>query len=55
MEKRKGLTLMELIVTIIVGLLIIAIILPPQGKVKKISHRVVCATNLKGLGTAMVV
>jgi hypothetical protein len=33
MEKRKGLTLMELIVTIIVGLLIIAIILPPQGKV----------------------
>ena len=55
MEEQRGITITELIVTIIVGLLIIAIILPPLGKVRKLPQRVICATNLKGLGTAITV
>jgi len=55
MKKQKGLTLVELIVTIIVTLFIIAVFLPFQEGGTKISNRVLCGTNLKGLGTAMVI
>ena len=55
MEKQKGFTLIELIVTIAVILLILAIFIPPIGVNLGVARRVVCGTNLKGLGTAMVV
>ena len=58
MENQRGLTLVELIVVflIIFNLLFLAGIINPQlGKVGPIAHRVVCGTNLKGLGTAIVV
>ena len=49
--KKKGFTLIELLVVIA----IIAMLLPALNKVKKIAQRVVCGTNLKGLGTAQMV
>lgn len=55
MKKQKGLTLVGVIVTIIVILFIIAIILPTIPNCRKISKRVLCAINLKGLGVAMAV
>jgi len=55
MEKKKVITRIEITVIIIVILFIIAILLPAQGRVKKIAMRVVCGTNLKGLGAAMAV
>jgi len=55
MEEQKGLSLIGLIVTIFIILFIIAVIMPLLHPGKKIAQRVVCGTNLKGLGTAMVV
>ncbi|MHC4773459.1 MAG: hypothetical protein ACYS8S_07820, partial [Planctomycetota bacterium] len=55
MEEQRGLSLVGVIVTIIVIVFLLAIIMPTLGNVKCRAQRVVCATNLKGLGTAMVV
>ncbi len=55
MQNRKGLTLLEVVVTIVIIMVLLAILMPMQGRVKKIAPRVVCGTNLKGLGTAQVV
>ncbi len=56
MENRKGLTLVEVIVVFFIILFILFLTAMPQlGKVKPIAQRVVCGTNLKGLGTAIVV
>jgi prepilin-type processing-associated H-X9-DG protein len=54
-EKRKGLTLLEVIVIFVIILVLMAILMPHLGKVKKSAMRLVCSTNLKGLGNAMVV
>lgn len=53
--KRKGFTLIELLVVIAIIAMLLAILMPALSKVKKIAQRVVCATNLKGLGTAQTV
>ncbi len=50
-----GFTLWELVCVIFVIALLFALLMPSLNKVKMISTRVVCGTNLKGLGTAMVV
>jgi prepilin-type processing-associated H-X9-DG protein len=50
-----GFTLWELVCVIFVIALLFALLMPSLSKVKRISTRVVCGTNLKGLGTAMVV
>lgn len=58
MGERNGLTLVEVIVVFFIILFILfltAVIMPQLGKVKPIAQRVVCGTNLKGLGTAIVV
>ena len=55
MKKQKGLTLVGVIVIIIVILFVIAIILPSRPHCRKIANRVICGTNLKGLGTATMV
>jgi len=55
MRNRKGISLIELLVIFAVIALLLAIFMPSLGKVKKIASRVVCGTNLKGLGTAMTV
>ncbi len=53
--KKKGFTLIELLVVIAIIAMLLAILMPALNKVKKIAQRVVCGTNLKGLGTAQVV
>jgi prepilin-type N-terminal cleavage/methylation domain-containing protein/prepilin-type processing-associated H-X9-DG protein len=51
----KGFTLIELLVVIAIIAMLLAILMPALSKVKKIAQRVVCGTNLKGLGTAQTV
>jgi prepilin-type N-terminal cleavage/methylation domain-containing protein/prepilin-type processing-associated H-X9-DG protein len=53
--KKKGFTLIELLVVIAIIAMLLAILMPALNKVKKIAQRVVCATNLKGMGTAHTV
>jgi prepilin-type N-terminal cleavage/methylation domain-containing protein len=53
--KKKGFTLIELLVVIAIIAMLLAILMPALNKVKKIAQRVVCGTNLKGLGTAQAV
>ncbi|NLW85134.1 MAG: prepilin-type N-terminal cleavage/methylation domain-containing protein [Phycisphaerae bacterium] len=53
--KKKGFTLIELLVVIAIIAMLLAILMPALTKVKKIAQRVVCGTNLKGLGTAQTV
>ncbi len=55
MENRKGLTLVEVIVVILVLLALGAAFVLPRRNVRHIAQRVVCGANLKGLGTAMTV
>ena len=53
MRKKKGFTLIELLVVIAIIAMLLAILMPALGKVKKLAMRLVCGTNCKGLGTAM--
>jgi prepilin-type N-terminal cleavage/methylation domain-containing protein len=53
--RKKGFTLIELLVVVSIIAMLLAILMPALNKVKKIAMRVVCATNLKGLGTAETV
>jgi prepilin-type N-terminal cleavage/methylation domain-containing protein len=53
--RKKGFTLIELLVVIAIIAMLLAILMPALNKVKKIAQRVVCGTNLKGLGTAQSV
>ncbi len=55
MQNEKALTLLESIVIILIVLMLLAIFMPAQGRVNKIAQRVICGTNLKGLGAAQVV
>ncbi len=54
MKKKKGFTLIELLVVIAIIAMLLAILMPALGKVKKLAMRLVCGTNLKGMGTAMM-
>lgn len=53
--RKKGFTLIELLVVIAIIAMLLAILMPALNKVKKIAQRVVCGTNLKGMGTAQTV
>jgi prepilin-type N-terminal cleavage/methylation domain-containing protein len=53
--KKKGFTLIELLVVIAIIAMLLAILMPALNKVKKIAMRVICGTNLKGMGTAQTV
>ncbi|MBE0534609.1 MAG: hypothetical protein IH624_02990 [Phycisphaerae bacterium] len=55
MENQKGLTLIEVIVICCMVLFLAAILIPAFDNGSRIAPRVVCGTNLKGLGTAIMV
>ncbi len=54
-KANRGFTIWELLCIILIVFFLAAIMMPSLNKVKKISTRVVCGTNLKGLGTAVSV
>ena len=53
--KKKGFTLIELLVVIAIIAMLLAILMPALSKVKKMAQRLICGTNLKGMGTALYV
>ena len=52
--KKKGFTLVELLVVIAIIALLMGILMPALSKVRQIAFRMVCGTNLSGIGKAMV-
>ncbi len=52
--KKKGFTLVELLVVIAIIAMLLAILMPALGKVKQLAQRVICSTNIGGIGKAML-
>ena len=53
--KRKGFTLIELLVVIAIIALLMGILMPALVKVRQLAQRVMCGTQVKGIGTSMMV
>ena len=53
--KRKGFTLIELLVVIAIIALLISILMPALARVRQIAYRMVCGTNLSGIGKSMMI
>jgi len=51
--KRKGFTLVELLVVISIIAMLMSILMPALARVKIITHRLLCGVNLRGIGAAM--
>lgn len=52
--KRKGFTLVELLVVITIIALLMSILMPALGKIKQLAYRVMCGTNLSAIGKQIV-
>ena len=55
MEKKKGFTLVELLVVIAIIALLMGILMPALSRVRQIAFRMVCGSNLSGIGKAMLI
>ena len=53
--ERKGFTLVELLVVIAIIALLMGILMPALTRVRQIAFRLICGTNLSGIGKAMMV
>jgi len=53
--KRKGFTLVELLVVIAIIALLMGILMPALARVRQLAFRMVCGTNLSGIGKAMLI
>ena len=53
--KKKGFNLVELLVVIAIIALLMGILMPALARVRQIAFRMVCGTNLSGIGKAMLI
>ncbi|HUS72595.1 MAG TPA: type II secretion system protein [Sedimentisphaerales bacterium] len=54
-KKKKGFTLVELLVVIAIIALLMGILMPALARVRQIAFRMVCGSNLSGIGRAMLI
>ncbi|MHC4158360.1 MAG: type II secretion system protein [Planctomycetota bacterium] len=52
--KRKGFTLVELLVVIAVIALLMGLLMPALARVRQIAHRLICGANQSGVGKSML-
>ncbi len=53
--KKQGFTLVELLVVIAIIALLMGILMPALSRVRQLAFRMVCGTNLSGIGKAMLI